>query len=147
MTNATVAVSNTKTVSGVRACPLCKECWAKNAVSRWMLCPQGKLHVVGLEALTVVTPCSTVEVHRSCGRMYHLHLQGRRVTQRKQERRCRLLVAGFLLPSLFDPEDGGDTFLLNVGVTVREVAFFEPIHDFTLCGSLAASVGSGLGVC
>jgi hypothetical protein len=94
----------------VRAYPLYKERRAKNAVSHGMLCPQGNLHVVGLEALTVATmentvfcvatPCSPVEVHRRFGGMYHLHLQGRRVTQQKQERslppaycwRCRLYV-------------------------------------------------------
>jgi hypothetical protein len=33
----------------------------------------------------------------------------------KQSSACYLLHAGFLLDLLFDPEDGGDMFLQNVG--------------------------------
>jgi hypothetical protein len=44
-----------------------------------------------------ITPCSPLKVIRRFGGTYCLHLQG------------------FLLGLFFDPEDGGDMFLRNVG--------------------------------
>jgi hypothetical protein len=51
----------------------------------------------------------------------HLHLQGQRLSQvrnengadTKQDTYC-LLDASFLLGFFFDPEDGGDVFLQNI---------------------------------
>jgi hypothetical protein len=62
-----------------------------------------------------ITPCSLVKVNRRFGGTYRLHLQGRISRARYQ----RILLAscfhaGVLL-GLFDPEDGGDMFLRNVG--------------------------------
>jgi hypothetical protein len=57
-----------------------------------------------------MTPCSTLSFNRRFGGTYRLHLQGRRIVQAA----CHLLARWFA--ELFlDPEDGGDTFLRNVG--------------------------------
>jgi hypothetical protein len=76
--------------------------------------------LVGAEVLTAVvikssifwgiTPCSALKVNRRLGGTCHLHLRGRRIRSASYR-----LHAGFFLGLLFDPEDGGDMFLRNVG--------------------------------
>jgi hypothetical protein len=87
---------------------------------------------VGFEVLTAVvmkspifwdiTPCTLLKVNRRFGGTYRRHLRGQRVSQANKQagsklasRACYLPHAGFLLGLLFDPEDGGDMFLQNVG--------------------------------
>jgi hypothetical protein len=85
-----------------------------------------------------MTPCSPLSFNRRFGGTYHLHLQGRRNKFSKIQKasrwkaendtlrnhRCEnfksillvtCLLAGFCLTYFFDPEDGGDMFLRNVG--------------------------------
>jgi hypothetical protein len=50
-----------------------------------------------------ITPCSPLSFNRRFGETYRLHLQG------------RIIACWFLLNFFFDPEDGGDMFLRNVG--------------------------------
>jgi hypothetical protein len=71
---------------------------------------------VGFEVLTAVvmksiifwdiTQCSPLKVNRRFGGTYRLHLQALLAT-------C--FYTGFLLGLYFDPEDGGDMFVRNVG--------------------------------
>jgi hypothetical protein len=78
--------------------------------------------VVGIEVLTLVvmkspifwdvTPCSLLENNRHFGGAYRLHLQGRRISQARNQHGY-LLHAGFLF-GLFVPEDEGNVFLRNV---------------------------------
>jgi hypothetical protein len=75
---------------------------------------------MGFEVVTVVvmkdtifwdiTPCSPLKVNRSFGGKYRLHLQGRKISLLGT---C--FHASFLLGLFFDPKDGGDMFLRNVG--------------------------------
>jgi hypothetical protein len=60
-----------------------------------------------------VTPYSLIVAYGRFGVTYCFHLQGRRVWQAssKHGSGCRLLLAGFLLGLLFDPEDGDNMFL------------------------------------
>jgi hypothetical protein len=53
-----------------------------------------------------ITSCSLLKVNRRFGGTYRLHLHLVLAT-------C--FHAGFLLSLVFDPEDGGDIFLRNVG--------------------------------
>jgi hypothetical protein len=57
-----------------------------------------------------VTPCNLLICNRRFGGTYRLHLQGRREFQ--QEPACKQVV---LAEIFFDPEDGGDMFIRNVG--------------------------------
>jgi hypothetical protein len=78
--------------------------------------------LVGFEVLTVVVMkstifwdiklCSLLKVNRRFGGTYRLHLQGRRISSVVLS---TSFDAGFLLGLFFDPEDGGDMFLRNVG--------------------------------
>jgi hypothetical protein len=59
-----------------------------------------------------IAPCSPLKVILRFGGTYRLHLQGRIISQQEtsvKSSACRL--AGLF----FDPEDGGDMFLRNVG--------------------------------
>jgi hypothetical protein len=62
-----------------------------------------------------VAPCS---VKQRFGGMYRLHLQGRKIREGGTSRLsavCSHLLTLFLARVFFYPEDGDDTFLLNVG--------------------------------
>jgi hypothetical protein len=75
------------------------------------------LNYVGFEVLTAVvmkstifwdiTRCTPLSVNRRFGGTYRLRLQGRR--------NATCLLAGFLLNLFFDPGNGDDMFLRNVG--------------------------------
>jgi hypothetical protein len=71
-----------------------------------------------------ITLCRPMRVNRSLRGTYRLHLQGRRISQaRNQREACRkelasrvaLLATCFMLGLFFDLEDGGDMFLRNFG--------------------------------
>jgi hypothetical protein len=69
-----------------------------------------------------LTPCSPLKVNRRFGVTYRLHLQGRISRERYQheirwEAGLSPASAGYLLGLLFDPEDVGDIFLRNVGLS------------------------------
>jgi hypothetical protein len=85
---------------------------------------------------------SSVKVNRRFGRKQGLRLTGRRVSQARNQlyllpvscrfTACFLIHAGFLL---FDPEDGGDMFRLNVGYfhpnTRRYIPEGRTLHLYT----------------
>jgi hypothetical protein len=52
-----------------------------------------------------ITPCSPLKVNQSFGGTYHLNLQGL----------ATCFHSGFLIGVFFDPEDGDDMFLRNIG--------------------------------
>jgi hypothetical protein len=56
-----------------------------------------------------VTQCSLVGVYQRYGEMYWFHLQDQRVSQ-ASSRKMPVCLFGLI----FDPEDGGNTFLRNV---------------------------------
>jgi hypothetical protein len=58
-----------------------------------------------------VLPCSPVKVNQCFGGIYCLHLQGLRVSQPRNQYE----TGSKMLYLFFDPEDGGDIFLQNVG--------------------------------
>jgi hypothetical protein len=70
--------------------------------------PEGILTLLRLKSSTIldITSCSRLKVNRYFGGTSGLHLHGRRIS---------LLHIGFLIALLFDPEDGGEKFLRNVG--------------------------------
>jgi hypothetical protein len=67
--------------------------------------------------------CNLVEDNQLFGETYNLHLQGQRVNQS-----CAycLLLAGFMLGLLFDPEDGGTTFHQSVGGLLPDYTALHP---------------------
>jgi hypothetical protein len=79
---------------------------------------------LGFEVLTAVVmkssifcdiiPCSQLKVSRRFGATCPLHLQGRRISQGRNQRESRCKAALALRAQPFDPEDGGDIFLWNV---------------------------------
>jgi hypothetical protein len=85
---------------------------------------EGGIAQVGFEVLTAVvmkstafwdiTQCSLLKVNRRFGGTYCLHLQGRKLSWARKQHDSRWLLPS-LLSLFFDPEDGGDMFLRNVG--------------------------------
>jgi hypothetical protein len=73
-----------------------------------------------------IAPCSPLKVNQGFGRIYCLHLQGRINREKYQpesrwhavklnkKKNATCFHAGIFF-GLFDPEDGGDMFLPNVG--------------------------------
>jgi hypothetical protein len=92
------------------------------------------LFVMSLTAATMMdtvfwveTPCSA-EIVRRFGRMYRLHLRGRR----KQKNRLCLppYSADFMLGLLLGPEDRGNIFLRNAGLCPNYTALqFRRSHS------------------
>jgi hypothetical protein len=56
------------------------------------------------------TPCSPLKVNRRFGEIYRLHIQGRRISQERNQ-----YEAGSSSTSFFDPEDEDHIFFRNVG--------------------------------
>jgi hypothetical protein len=72
-----------------------------------------------------VTPCSLVEVHKCFVGTFCLHLCGRRLSQARNQQ-----VNLSLLPdSSFDPEDGGDIFLRDVGMSQNYIPLQPTWHS------------------
>jgi hypothetical protein len=75
--------------------------------------------LIGFEILTAVviksvifwdkTPCSPLKVNRRFGEKYRLYFKA-------EDSTFHLFFVDFLLGLFFGPEDGGDIFLLNVGL-------------------------------
>jgi hypothetical protein len=57
-----------------------------------------------------IMPCRPLRVNQHFGGTYHFHLWGRKMSQQETSTK-----AGGKLRLFFDPEDGGDIFLRNVG--------------------------------
>jgi hypothetical protein len=89
------------------------------------------LNYVGFEVLSVgvmksswdITPCSPLEVGRRLGRTRRIHLQGH------AEHWLLPASCWFHLGLPFDPEDGGDTFLQNVGLFSTCKKTLHPIRQ------------------
>jgi hypothetical protein len=92
---------------------------------------------VGFEVLTVVvmkstifwdiTPCSPLSVNRRFEGTYRHHLQGRKISWARNQRESR-----WQAELCFDPEDGGDIFLRNVGWPSRDYTALYPIYSILI---------------
>jgi hypothetical protein len=83
-----------------------------------------------------ITPCSPLNVNRRFGGTYHLHLPGRRINRARNQCESRWQTwlcfhPDFLLCLLFDPEDGGDMFLRNVGGHSTDYTALYPIRQYS----------------
>jgi hypothetical protein len=102
---------------------------------------EGKLRKisVGFEVLTAVvmkstifwdiTPCSPLSIHRRFGGTYRFHLQGRKnkfSNKPAWKQVASSFHAGLLLNLFFDPEDGGNMFLRNVGWPSTDYTALRP---------------------
>jgi hypothetical protein len=110
-----------------------KECISEFCVPTWTT-------LVGFEVFTAVvmesiifwdvTPCSLLSFNRRFGGTYRLHLQGRRNNFSKTQQASTLLAtclpAGYCWNYFFDPEDGGDMFLRNVGCNSTDYTASHP---------------------
>lgn len=99
------------------------------------------------------TPWSLSEFHRHLGETCFVNLQNRRASQARNKRkhnlsswyvlptfsgseskwskkreRAGLLLVGFLLGFLFDPDDGSSTFRRNVGTLLLKYTTLHPIR-------------------
>jgi hypothetical protein len=91
---------------------------------------------VGFEVLTAVvvkniifwdvTPCSLLRCNRRFGETYRVHLQGRRKLYQHEPASTQMASKMFLLKFFFDPEDGGDVFLRNVGCISTDYTASHP---------------------
>jgi hypothetical protein len=61
-----------------------------------------------------IPPCSPY-LNQRFGGMYHLHLQGRKSAEQETSVRAGGYPRWVVALLIFDPEDGGNTFLRNVG--------------------------------
>jgi hypothetical protein len=82
-------------------------------------------YIVGFQVFTAVvmksiifwdiTRCSPLSLNRRFGGTYRLHLQRRRNKFIKNQQASKQVASRFCWTYFFDPEDGGDMFLRNVG--------------------------------
>jgi hypothetical protein len=83
-------------------------------------------------------PCIPLKINRRFGATCRLHHHVQRIgparnqheTGRKNNSACQTLHVGFLFPSIFVPQDGGDIFLRNVGwLSVNYAALYPNISS------------------
>jgi hypothetical protein len=84
-----------------------------------------------------VAPCSAVQINRHFGVIYCLHLHCRTTQESNQrcERSNQTTPADCLLSLLFQPEDGGSTFLRNFGELMPDYTLirqFISLHYFLI---------------
>jgi hypothetical protein len=56
-----------------------------------------------------------LKVNRRFGEIYRLQIQGHRISKARNQREVGSKHVGFLLGLFFDPKDGNEMFLQNVG--------------------------------
>jgi hypothetical protein len=101
------------------------------------------MKLVGFEVFTAVvlksiffwdmTPCTPLSGTRRFGGTYPLHLQGRRIVQQSH------LLARCFAQLFYDPEDGGDTFLRNVGYHSTQYTASYPRRRYSSIGNKFAT--------
>jgi hypothetical protein len=61
-----------------------------------------------------ITPYNVLKMNGRFGVICHLHFEGRKISQARNEL-ATSFHAGFSLGLFCDPQDGGEMFLLNAG--------------------------------
>jgi hypothetical protein len=77
-----------------------------------------------------IPPCSPLKVNQHFGRTLYLHLQGR-ISQARYQ--CESGWQGIIF-CLFDPDDGGNMFLQNVGLHLQQITLRYIPENSTLSG-------------
>jgi hypothetical protein len=100
--------------------------------------PQNILHFVGYEVLRAVVmkgsifwdiaSCSLLKVNRRFRGTCCLHLQGQSISQARNqlENKWQVKHAGFFLGLFFNPKNGVDMFLQNVGLLSMDYRMLYP---------------------
>jgi hypothetical protein len=82
--------------------------------------------IVESEVFWKIAPFSQVEFHPSYGEIYCLHLQGRRESQTSIQQEA---IGGYVLDSLFNPENGGNMVLRNIGELLPDCTVHVHVYD------------------
>jgi hypothetical protein len=85
-----------------------------------------------------VTLCSPVYVYQSFGGTYCLHVQDR--GQASNQQAFHLLLVGYLLELLSDPEDGSNNFLRNITVNFYSITLYHIPEDSTVQNDILSIV-------